>query len=56
MFIRDPGYEFFHPGSQIQGQKPNKRIQVFLTQKIVLSSGKYEPEYSIFIPDPEPGS
>jgi hypothetical protein len=36
--IRDvyPGSEFFHPGSQVKKiPDPHKRIEVFLTQKVV---------------------
>jgi hypothetical protein len=51
MFMPDTGAEFFHPGSQIQGQKDSGsliliRIKEFLSPKIVSKSRKYDPDCS----------
>jgi len=61
MFIPDPN--FFHPGSGVKKRfripDPHQRISVFFTQKMFLSSRKYDPGCSsrirtlIFYPSPK---
>jgi hypothetical protein len=61
MFIPGPGSEFFHPGSRIQGQKYSgsriririKEFKYFKTKILFLSSRKYYPGCSTWIPDPD---
>jgi hypothetical protein len=51
MYIPDPGFERFHPGYRIPGQKDSgSRIRIkefrYFTQKIVTSSRIYDPGFS----------
>ncbi len=56
MFISDPGYEYFQPGSRVE-KIPGSASKNILTQKIVskLSEIWYGPKYTsrIRIPDPD---
>jgi hypothetical protein len=55
--IRDvyPGYEFFHPGSQVKNipdpGSASKNLSIYNPKKLFLSSRKYDS--GIFIPDPD---
>jgi hypothetical protein len=53
--VKDPGSEFFHPGSRIQGKKDpgsaTKNLSIF-NPKFV-SSRKYDPGHSSWILDPD---
>ncbi len=53
MFIPDPGSEFFHPGSLIQGQKDpgsgSKNLGIFYPKNSLS-----EKLSGMFIPDPDP--
>jgi hypothetical protein len=63
MFVPDPGFKFFHPGSRVKkiaDPVSHLRIYVFLTQKTRFSekwSGMFISDQDFFsFPDLDPGS
>ncbi len=57
MFIPDPGSDFFHPGSELSPSriliKEFKYFNPQKSKKRFLSSKKYDPGCSSWIPDPD---